>query len=154
MYLIEKVYVKNWNHMDDSEKQQISITKNGSDFLSEDKISKISNVEVEVAYWRKANAIHKWFVDEVQEGVDDCKEYYVSEEQLKTLLDIVNEILSIEEKEEQKKVAEEKLPTQEGFFFGSTEIDEVYFDDLVSTKEQLEKALEDPDGSFYYSSSW
>ena len=28
-----------------------------------------------VAYWRKANAVHKWFVDNVQGGNDDCREY-------------------------------------------------------------------------------
>lgn len=26
----------------------------------------------EIAYWRKANAIHRWFVDNVQNGTDDC----------------------------------------------------------------------------------
>jgi hypothetical protein len=26
-------------------------------------------VEVELGYWRKANHIHKWFVDNVQNGV-------------------------------------------------------------------------------------
>ena len=26
----------------------------------------------QIASWRKANAIHKWFVDNVQDGVDDC----------------------------------------------------------------------------------
>ena len=30
-----------------------------------------------VGYWRKANHIHKWFVDNVQEGIDDYREYYV-----------------------------------------------------------------------------
>ena len=25
-----------------------------------------------VAYWRKANSVHKWFVDHVQNGEDDC----------------------------------------------------------------------------------
>ena len=36
----------------------------------------------EVGYWRKANQIHKWFVDNVQDGVDDCGEYKVTKEQL------------------------------------------------------------------------
>jgi hypothetical protein len=34
-------------------------------------------IESEVAYWRKANAVHKWFVENVQGGVDDCREYDV-----------------------------------------------------------------------------
>ena len=30
-------------------------------------------------YWRKANQIHKWFVDNVQGGIDDCRPYPVSQ---------------------------------------------------------------------------
>jgi hypothetical protein len=47
-----------------------------------------------VGYWRKANHIHKWFVDNVQEGNDDCHEYYVSIEQLHELRDTCFDILS------------------------------------------------------------
>ena len=45
------------------------------------------NTEHEVMYWRKANAIHKWFVDNVQGGEDDCREYPVSNDQLIELRD-------------------------------------------------------------------
>ena len=31
------------------------------------------SVSVNAAYWRKANAIHKWFVDNVQDGEDNCQ---------------------------------------------------------------------------------
>ena len=47
-----------------------------------------------VGYWRKDNHIHKWFVDNVQEGNDDCNEYYVSIKQLHGLRDICFDILS------------------------------------------------------------
>jgi hypothetical protein len=47
-----------------------------------------------VGYWRKDNHIHKWFVDKVQGGEDDCKEYYVSIEQLRELRDTCFDILS------------------------------------------------------------
>ena len=30
---------------------------------------------VEIGYWRKSNQIHKWFVDNIQEGVDNCATY-------------------------------------------------------------------------------
>jgi len=52
------------------------------------------HVEVTCAYWRKANQIHKWFVDNVQGGEDNCGEYYVSHEKLKDLLDLVNRALA------------------------------------------------------------
>ena len=43
----------------------------------------VSAVTVELGYWRKANHIHKWFVDNVQNGVDNCGEYLVSKQDLK-----------------------------------------------------------------------
>jgi hypothetical protein len=53
-------------------------------------------------------------------------------------------------------LAESLLPPVEGFFFGSTEIDEYYWEDIDSTIKQLEKAMEkyDDKWSFEYSSSW
>lgn len=47
-----------------------------------------------VGYWRKANYIHRWFVDNVQNGNDDCKEYCVSIKKLHELRDICFDILS------------------------------------------------------------
>lgn len=29
----------------------------------------------EVAYWRKANHIHNWFVQNIQDGIDDLLDY-------------------------------------------------------------------------------
>jgi hypothetical protein len=47
-----------------------------------------------VGYWCETNHIHRWFVENVQEGEDDCKEYYVSIKQLHELRDICFDILS------------------------------------------------------------
>lgn len=107
------------------------------------------NVEVVCVYWRKANQIHKWFVDNVQGGNDNCGEYYVSQDKLQELLDLVNRALA------ERNPA--LLSPQEGFFFGSTDIDEWYWQDLKNTKEKLERIFALPqlsDLSFYYSSSW
>ena len=49
---------------------------------------------------------------------------------------------------------EELLPTQEGFFFGGTDYDESYIEDLKDTIKQLEPLLEDKDGEYEYCSSW
>jgi hypothetical protein len=107
-------------------------------------------VSFRVMYWRKANAIHHWFVSNVQDGVDNCAEYYVSEEDLISLRDICVEVLSDNTK------AGTLLPTQTGFFFGSLEYDEWYFKDLQYTVNCLNQLFEyDTDNlDFYYSSSW
>lgn len=106
-------------------------------------------VEVKIAQWRKANAIHQWFVDNCQGGEDDCREAYVSREQLEELKELCEKVLA------DHSLADEELPTQSGFFFGSTEYDEWYFGDLEMTVEMLEHALTlGNDLDFYYSSSW
>ena len=136
----------------------------------------------EVGYWRKANAIHKWFVDNVQDGNDDCGSYEVSKEQLEELLDAC---LTIKNKSKMKKgkiqngltlkdgvwcpimeegeyienpeVAAELLPTQGGFFFGSTEYDQWYMADIDETIDILTNVLETVDFDremVVYSASW
>jgi len=109
-------------------------------------------VKVKVGYWRKANQIHQWFVDNVQEGEDNCAEYYVSREQLQELNDVCMKVW----KSKNKELAEELLPTQAGFFFGSYEIDEWYWEQVEDTLVQLGRILSKvPEGwSFAYKSSW
>ena len=102
-----------------------------------------------VGYWRKANAIHKWFVDNIGKGIDDCKPLYVSLFDLKTLLAKCKEVLV------EPSRAPEILPTEDGFFFGPTSYGDFYFKDidktiailepLIATIEQLQQ-----DGKNYY----
>jgi len=46
------------------------------------------------------------------------------------------------------------LPTTEGFFFGGTDYDQYYLEDLEVTKKILEGVLRDQTGDFYYQASW
>ena len=180
MYLEKRTYVKNWEHMSSDELHKISI-KQGGKVRKDIKIERISNIIEEVAYWRKANAIHKWFVDNVSGGSDDNgRDCYVSMEKLQELLKIVNLVIigsvlvkgditngwtvgkggkkiPIIEKGKYIKdptIAKKLLPSTEGFFFGSTDYDQYYYDDLVYTKETIEKLLKEGTGDYYYSSSW
>lgn len=107
------------------------------------------SVEMEVCYWRKVNAVHQWFVDNCQGGEDDCRQSHVSREQLENLLQGCKDVLANRDK------ADEILPTASGFFFGSTEYDEYYFNDIEDTVNQLENVLKlDDEWDFYYQSSW
>jgi len=106
-------------------------------------------VVVEAAYWRKSNHIHKWFVDNVQEGKDDCGNYYVSRDDLTNLKETCLKIL------EDHSLAAQLLPTQSGFFFGGTAYDDWYFADVKSTVDMIDRALSfDNKWSFEYRSSW
>ena len=48
----------------------------------------------EVMYWRKANQIHKWFVENVQNFEDDCRMYEVSKPKLEELYAACVEVLN------------------------------------------------------------
>jgi hypothetical protein len=111
--------------------------------------SPVKEVSIEAGYWRKANAIHDWFVREVQEGEDNCGYYYVSREQLKELHATCVEVLADRSK------AAELLPTASGFFFGSTNYDDWYFKDIAQTVAIIEECLTLPvEWEFEYHSSW
>jgi len=113
----------------------------------------IRKVSAEVGYWRKANAIHNWFVQNVQNGVDDCGTYYVERKKLQELLNLVDLVLS--KKGKRKTIAKAVLPPTSGFFFGGTDIDEYYYEDMKNTKTILENALKLQDNlDLYYHSSW
>ena len=94
--------------------------------------------------WSKANQIHGWFVDKIQGGEDNCGIYGVSKENLEELLELVDSILDVKNNDilAAKKLALEKLPPTEGFFFGDSQIDDYYWLNLEETSEGLKKLLE------------
>lgn len=179
MYLYRKSYVKNWDHTAPQLRHEISVSRGG---VARDDIKpeRICYIVEEVAYWRKANAIHKWFVDNCQNGEDDCRNSPVETEQLAELVRLCKEVLGAVETVDgeihtgtthypdgravrhtepgqvvaQAGIARAKLPTQSGFFFGGTAYDQYYLEDLKKTVEMLEPFLNDREGEFYYSSSW
>jgi len=115
--------------------------------------SNFGTLSLEVMYWRKVNAVHDWFVREVQNGEDDCKTYHVSKEKLAELVDTCKRVVD----KQDPTVAADLLPSASGFFFGSTDYDEYYYEGLLWTIEGIERILTNPafDGmDFYYQSSW
>ena len=179
MYFERRHSVHNWKYTPPDERYTIEISRGGKVVpKTEIDPASITSIIEDAGYWRKANAIHQWFVENVQDGNDDCKEYRVSTEKMRELLARVNKVLAASElvpgkvqngytfkdgKEvpilvdgkriKDPTVAKELLPTQEGFFFGGTYYDQWYVEDLERTKEILEEALARP-GNYYYGSSW
>lgn len=137
-----------------------------------------------VGYWRKANQIHNWFVNNVQDGEDDCGTYEVTKDQFVDLLDICEEVLAgtkltagmvwngqhydaesdswVDDYIEgnivaDSSIAEELLPTTSGCFFGSTSYDQYYLDDVKYTAELIKELLNTTDFEkeiVMYHSSW
>ena len=144
MYLTAKRYLSEYDPVEKELKQAI-------DAVLDTKIGSAKEVSLSVGYWRKANSIHNWFVKTVQDGRDECQESYVTVDQLQELLAIVTMVL------DDVSLAEEILPPAEGFFFGSTSIDDGYIQDLTDTKQILENILNSPDAKnwdYFYQSSW
>jgi hypothetical protein len=151
MYLNKKTYVKKWAHHDPEHQHSVTV-KVGGKVRKDIKRDRISEITEEVMYWRKANHIHQWFVQNVQKGVDDCGDYYVEREQLEELLALCQEV--------GRTMDAGILPTQGGFFFGGTDYDDYYFEETKRTAKELKKLLAEPvpekgySGDFYYRSSW
>ena len=150
MYLSKKTYVQNWSHMAPQKRHSVTVKRGGVD-VPHIKPERVSYIVELIHSWRKANQIHRWFVENVQGGVDNCEEYFVSRDNLKELLQECRRAI------ENKESASDILPTASGCFFGSTDYDEYYFQDIEETAEMLEKLFEEePENQcdFYYQSSW
>lgn len=151
MYLNANRYMSKWFAEGDAEKQSAiqmlfpELTGLQDNFDG----SVIKEISIEAGYWRKANAIHDWFVRNVQEGEDDCGNYRVDREQLCELKEACEKVL------EGVSEPQDELPTANGFFFGSTDYDQWYYDNLKHTVAIIDRCLALPQGwDFEYHSSW
>lgn len=137
----------------------------------------------QVAYWRKANQIHKWFSDKLADGdFENCAVMKVTRGQLEELLNLCLDVIgnckmvdgmvvngyrlesgkwtpNYERGEtiEDSTFAQQNLPTESGFFFGSQEYDQYYMEDVKSTVIQIQKILDETDfekEEVYYSADW
>lgn len=153
MYLKAEKYIAGWEHLKPEAKKLYAncLALAG---LKETDVSTLDCpsgvLSFNVGYRRKANAIHAWFVANVQNGVDECQPHHVERKQLEGLRDVCRRALVSTEH------GKEVLPTKSGFFFGSTEYDDNYKQDVVDTIAIVDRCLSPvfEDWSFEYCSSW
>jgi hypothetical protein len=173
----KKTYVKQWSHNKPEEQFNVDVKKGGEPF-NKIKPERVSYVVEQVAYWRKFNALHNWFVNECGDGEDRCQEIYIGD-RLPELLETLLKVKEVYENSPKKKVQvesgwsngeksfvevevpedtdtlDELFPTSSGFFFGGTEYDEYYIEQVNETIELIEGLLkEDENGDYYYQASW
>lgn len=138
----------------------------------------------QIADWSKANQIHAWFVNNIQNEIDDCSYYFVTKDNLLDLKEICEKVLKLNPytldkdsyllyynannliekgiitKEQYAKLETELnkiLPTKEGFFFGPTDYALSYFLNVKETLKMLTKILDNADFEnevYLYNSSW
>jgi hypothetical protein len=177
MYLSKKTYVKQWSHIEPEKQFQVEVKRGGEPY-TDIKPDRVSYVTEGVGYWRKFNALHNWFVENCQDGKDECQESYVDREKLEELIVTLHEVKNILETSPKKKVQVENgwsngektfveievvedsrklddlFPTSSGFFFGGTEYDEYYQEQVNETIELITDLLKDETGEYYYQASW
>lgn len=173
MYLKASVYVGGWDRCDEVQKARYRdlVRMAGLPDTFACPGSPHAEIVLCVAYWRKANAIHRWFVENVQGGSDECQESSVSREQLAELVALCKQVLATVEtvpgecyageswesdgnggsihkvltrpgeKVAQSGLAASLLPTTSGFFFGCTDYDDGYLSDLRDAIAQIEPFL-------------
>lgn len=93
-----------------------------------------SFVSYEDMYYRKVNSLYAYFSDRLES--EQC---LVTKADVEDIIDRASKVLLAHDEE----VSAELLPTQSGFFFGSTEYDEYYYDDIADVYKQFTKYLED-----------
>jgi hypothetical protein len=154
MYLYRREYVGGWEWKTvETDGREKALYDNIIEYLGVDRVesSPHAYVDVCVAYWRKANAVHKWFCD-LDGGRDECQDIRVPREKLVELRDLCASVI------QQPAMAASTLPTQPGFFFGSYDYDEWYMEDMKLTVMQLDAILasvkEDDWVDFVYRASW
>lgn len=165
MYLeIRKNEYRSRYHKDKGSRLKLEYPKDITEFipnLTDLTISRKTNYEV--GYWRKANHIHNWFIqncadrDECGDPIDDCRPIEITVDKLEELLESCKKVLA------DHSLASSLLPTQSGFFFGPTDYDEYYFKDIEDTIEIIEPVLKfakhkleikDYVWEVYYQASW
>jgi len=149
MYLYKKTFLWTGEYIREEKRDEVIVTQGGKPHPTI-KLDKIKEIVEEVGYWRKANHIHRWFVENIQNGQDDCRSYEVNYEQLRDLLNVCEDVLDDHTK------AEQLLPTTSGFFFGGTEYNEYYFEQVQNTYDILMSIVSAPDADtdYTYQSSW
>jgi hypothetical protein len=146
------LYVKTFTKRINDKREQVSIVNIARELknTSHIKIERIAFIIEEVGIWKDVYHIHNWFVENVQDGIDNCADYYVNENQLKDLLNTCKEVLN----------DHSKAPVLLPFYDDEGEYDEFYFEEIKETISIIENIFSEfsVNGHFiesvYYCSSF
>lgn len=153
MYLKQRKYISAYKNRSHATKMSITTDIEFDDGTTETQTFKAKttdmgiSLDIPVCYWRKVNAVHKWFLDATEQEEDNCQDIDIQGSKILELVDLCKQVLDDHSK------ASELLPTQDGFFFGSTEYDDYYFDDIQYTYDSLKDNI-DPEEWYVYRASW
>ena len=178
MYLYKKTYVQSWSHQKPKDQFEVVVKRGGKPYKGVQP-NRISYVTESIMYWRKANQVHGWFTSNTQELTEEVS-YRVTLDDLKNLLDTCKQVLDILDKSKKKVIQVENgwssgertfcdidvfdcedeimdlLPPTQGFFYGSSDINEYYKETIDETIRFLENEIPlcTEDDEFEYYASW
>ena len=164
MYFSRRTYVGKLKSTKDSDDRWSERDVNNMELkfddadLSHVKLKNVRYIEEVFGEFRKFNALHAYVVENFASGVDNCETIYLDIDnliQIQEVLSLVKESLSIGD----KVIAGQTLPPKEGFFFGNTEIDKWYEQDVNEAVEVFGKIIEEHsivgyNASYTYQASW
>lgn len=107
----------------------------------------------QIGYFRKFNALHSYIVKTFANGIDNCQDIILYKEDIEQIKKVLDDVLEANTEEKAKEI----LPTQSGFFFGGTDYDEYYFEDVKDAADLMQSFLDNFDFENYqlvYQASW
>ena len=119
--------------------------------LDQSLFARPDNNDHELGTWRKFNALQNYMEVNFGNGGEDginCKEIYLSEEVIDDLISILKKVSA------DHSLAAELFPNTEGFFYGSQEYDDNYFEDVERSIVTFEAAKKDSDECIIYYHCW
>jgi hypothetical protein len=96
---------------------------------------RIKTVEENLAYFRKVNFLVGFFENYFDKEIENCENFKITKKSVEELKTRCEKVLA------NHKLAEELLPTREGFFFGSLNYDEYYFEDVAQVLDTCKEVL-------------
>lgn len=128
--------------------------KTFSDYIYDRNFKSVqTETSYQIGYFRKFNALHSYIVKTFADGVDNCQDIILYKEDVEQIKKVLDDVLEANTEEK----AKELLPTQSGFFFGGTDYDEFYFEDVKDAADLMQNFLDNFDFEKYqlvYRASW
>ena len=129
--------------------------KTFSDYIYDRNFKSVQTETIyQIGYFRKFNALHSYIVKTFADGIDNCQDIILYKEDVEQIKKVLDEVLNAHQQVEKAK---ELLPTQSGFFFGGTDYDEYYFEDVKVAADLMQSFLDNFDFDEYqliYEASW
>ena len=103
---------------------------------------------IEAAYFRKCNMLHTWVTAYCEREPENCEEIKLPRSAVEKIISDAAIVLS------NLTLGPKILPTADGFFFGSTDYDDIYIRKVTHIRDDLREMLDSFDARWFYYVEW